>query len=114
VGMTGAHEAVVAQEIGLPYAAVCVVDNVCNGLEAAGEPALSPEAFAAAQASNVALAEAVASAVASALPTFRAGPTAAAPSGHAHAGEWVWVPPTAPWPLPPPSPPFSALSMCPV
>jgi purine nucleoside phosphorylase len=32
VGMTVASECVVAGELGLPYAAVCVVDNLANGL----------------------------------------------------------------------------------
>jgi 5'-methylthioadenosine phosphorylase len=36
VGMTLAAECVVACELGLPYAAVCVVDNMANGIE--GEP----------------------------------------------------------------------------
>jgi 5'-methylthioadenosine phosphorylase len=34
VGMTMASECIVAAELGLPYAAVCVVDNVANGIEA--------------------------------------------------------------------------------
>ena len=34
VGMTVASECVLASEIGLPYAAVCVVDNLANGLDA--------------------------------------------------------------------------------
>jgi 5'-methylthioadenosine phosphorylase len=33
VGMTLAAECVVAGEIGLPYAAVCVVDNMANGID---------------------------------------------------------------------------------
>jgi 5'-methylthioadenosine phosphorylase len=33
VGMTVASECVLASEIGLPYAAVCVVDNLANGLD---------------------------------------------------------------------------------
>lgn len=32
VGMTVASEATLANEIGLPYAAVCSVDNFCNGI----------------------------------------------------------------------------------
>jgi 5'-methylthioadenosine phosphorylase len=39
VGMTLASECIVAGELGLPYAAVCVVDNLANGI--ATEP-LSP------------------------------------------------------------------------
>lgn len=34
VGMTLASECVVAGELGLPYAAVCMVDNLANGIEA--------------------------------------------------------------------------------
>jgi 5'-methylthioadenosine phosphorylase len=34
VGMTLASECIVAGELGLPYAAVCVVDNLANGIEA--------------------------------------------------------------------------------
>ncbi|HEX2161477.1 MAG TPA: MTAP family purine nucleoside phosphorylase [Thermoleophilaceae bacterium] len=34
VGMTLAAECVVAAEIGLPYAAVCIVDNMANGIGA--------------------------------------------------------------------------------
>ncbi len=32
VGMTMAAEAIIAQELGLPYAALCSVDNYCNGV----------------------------------------------------------------------------------
>jgi 5'-methylthioadenosine phosphorylase len=39
IGMTMASECVVAGELGLPYAAVCMVDNLANGI--AAEP-LSP------------------------------------------------------------------------
>ena len=42
VGMTVASECVVAGELGLDYAALCVVDNLANGL---GEAALSAEAM---------------------------------------------------------------------
>ena len=44
VGMTLASECIVAGELGLPYAAVCVVDNLANGL--AAQP-LTPEELAA-------------------------------------------------------------------
>ena len=37
IGMTVASECVIATEMELPYAAVCVVDNMANGLAAAGE-----------------------------------------------------------------------------
>jgi len=32
VGMTAASECIVAQELGVPYAVVCVVDNLANGV----------------------------------------------------------------------------------
>jgi 5'-methylthioadenosine phosphorylase len=40
VGMTLASECVVAGELGLPYAAVCIVDNMANGV---AEAPLSPQ-----------------------------------------------------------------------
>jgi 5'-methylthioadenosine phosphorylase len=49
VGMTVASECVVAGELGLAYAAVCMVDNLANGL--AAEP-LSAEEFAAGRDAN--------------------------------------------------------------
>jgi 5'-methylthioadenosine phosphorylase len=50
VGMTIASECVVAGELGLAYAAVCVVDNLANGLDPG---ALSAEAIEAQRALNV-------------------------------------------------------------
>ena len=35
IGMTIASESIIAGELGIPYAAVCVVDNLANGLAAA-------------------------------------------------------------------------------
>jgi purine nucleoside phosphorylase len=32
VGMTMAHEATLCQEVGLPYASICSVDNYCHGI----------------------------------------------------------------------------------
>lgn len=49
VGMTIASECVLAGELGLPYAAICVVDNLANGI--AAEP-LSVEEFEAGKAAN--------------------------------------------------------------
>lgn len=49
VGMTVASECVLASEIGLPYAAVCVVDNLANGLD---EHPLTIEEFRAGVAGN--------------------------------------------------------------
>jgi 5'-methylthioinosine phosphorylase len=40
VGMTIASECVAATDLGLPYAAVCVVENLANGV---GERELTPE-----------------------------------------------------------------------
>jgi 5'-methylthioadenosine phosphorylase len=40
VGMTMASECIIAGELGLPYAALCVVDNMANGI---GGAPLSPE-----------------------------------------------------------------------
>jgi 5'-methylthioadenosine phosphorylase len=42
VGMTIASECVIAGELGLPYAAICVVDNLANGI---GERILSVAAL---------------------------------------------------------------------
>lgn len=49
VGMTMASEATLANELGLPYAAVCSVDNYCNGIV---ERPLTFEAIRATQARN--------------------------------------------------------------
>ncbi len=49
VGMTVASECVVANEIGLEYAALCVVDNVANGV---GGATLTREEFEAGKAAN--------------------------------------------------------------
>jgi len=40
VGMTMASECIVAGELGLPYAGICMVDNLANGI---GERPLSPQ-----------------------------------------------------------------------
>jgi len=49
VGMTIASECVVAAELGLPYAAICVVDNLANGV---GERELTIEEFEAGRQTN--------------------------------------------------------------
>ena len=49
VGMTVGSECIVANELGLDYAAICVVDNVANGL---GGARLSNEEFEAGKAAN--------------------------------------------------------------
>jgi 5'-methylthioadenosine phosphorylase len=53
VGMTIAAECILSKEIGLAYAAVCVVDNLANGLDA--EPLTTEEFHAAVAANRVAL-----------------------------------------------------------
>jgi 5'-methylthioadenosine phosphorylase len=52
VGMTIASECVIACELGLAYAAICVVDNLANGIAAAG---LSVAALQAQRATNATL-----------------------------------------------------------
>jgi 5'-methylthioadenosine phosphorylase len=49
VGMTMASESIVAHELGLPYACVCVVDNLANGV---GERPLTVEEFEAGKRAN--------------------------------------------------------------
>jgi 5'-methylthioadenosine phosphorylase len=49
IGMTMASECILAGELGLAYAAVCVVDNLANGI---GETALSVEEFERGKAAN--------------------------------------------------------------
>jgi 5'-methylthioadenosine phosphorylase len=50
VGMTMASECIVAGELGLPYAAICVVDNMANGV---GTEPLSPAELERDRAANV-------------------------------------------------------------
>lgn len=64
VGMTVGSECVVANELGLAYAAVCVVDNLANGL---GNALLTPAEFAAGKAANAARLHRALDAVAGAL-----------------------------------------------
>jgi 5'-methylthioadenosine phosphorylase len=52
IGMTIASEAIIAGELGIPYAAVCVVDNLANGL---GPARLSVAALERDRAANAAL-----------------------------------------------------------
>ena len=49
VGMTVGAECVAANELGLVYAAVCVIDNLANGLDA---EQLTPEQFEAGKQAN--------------------------------------------------------------
>ena len=49
VGMTIASECIVAGELGLAYAAICVIDNLANGVR---EEVLTPEQFEAGKAAN--------------------------------------------------------------
>jgi 5'-methylthioadenosine phosphorylase len=68
VGMTMASECVAANQLGLAYAAVCVVDNLANGV--APEP-LTADQYAAGVAANR---ERLGAALASLLPALRAEP----------------------------------------
>jgi purine nucleoside phosphorylase len=49
IGMTIASESVIAGELGLPYAAICIVDNLANGV---GERELTVDEFQAGRARN--------------------------------------------------------------
>jgi 5'-methylthioadenosine phosphorylase len=49
VGMTVASECILTSEVGLPYAAICVVDNLANGL---GDAPLTLDEFRAGVAAN--------------------------------------------------------------
>ncbi len=51
IGMTAASECILAGEVGIPYATVCVVDNLANGL---GDEALTLEEFERGKAEGVA------------------------------------------------------------
>ena len=64
VGMTIASECVAAGELGLAYAAICVVDNLANGV---GERELTIEEFEAGRAANRARLAAVLDAILPAL-----------------------------------------------
>jgi 5'-methylthioinosine phosphorylase len=64
IGMTVASECIIAGELGIPYAAVCVVDNLANGI--ADRP-LSVEEFEAGKAENRARLTAAIDAVAAEL-----------------------------------------------
>jgi len=64
VGMTIASECVAAGELGLAYAAICVVDNLANGV---GEGELTIEEFEAGRAANRARLAAVLDAILPAL-----------------------------------------------
>jgi 5'-methylthioadenosine phosphorylase len=65
VGMTMASECVAACQLGLAYAAVCVVDNLANGI---GPRALTPEEYEAGVAANR---ERLGAALAALLPGLR-------------------------------------------
>jgi len=67
IGMTIGSECVIATELGLPYAAICVVDNLANGV---GERDLTVEEFEAGRARNR---EGLAAALAAILPELAGG-----------------------------------------
>jgi 5'-methylthioadenosine phosphorylase len=64
IGMTIASECVIAGELGLPYAAVCIVDNLANGV---GERELTVEEFEVGRARNR---ERLGAAVSAIVPAF--------------------------------------------
>jgi len=66
VGMTMASESVTASQLGLAYAAVCVVDNLANGI---ADAPLTPEEYEAGHAANR---ERLATALAALLPSLTA------------------------------------------
>ncbi len=68
IGMTVASECVIAGELGIPYAAVCVVDNLANGV---GSAPLTAAEFEAGKERNRARAVAAVLAVATALASAR-------------------------------------------
>jgi purine nucleoside phosphorylase len=67
IGMTIASECVIAGELGLPYATICIVDNLANGV---GERELTVEEFRAGRARNR---EHLAAAVAAIVPALSGG-----------------------------------------
>jgi 5'-methylthioadenosine phosphorylase len=67
IGMTIASECVIAGELGLPYAAICIVDNLANGV---GERELTVEEFQAGRARNR---ERLGSAIAAFVPELTGG-----------------------------------------
>jgi 5'-methylthioinosine phosphorylase len=67
IGMTIASECVIAGELGLRHAAICIVDNLANGV---GEEELTVEEFQAGRAQNR---ERLAAAVAAILPELQGG-----------------------------------------
>lgn len=85
VGMTAAHECVACNEVGIPFAGLCMVDNYANGV---GAEALTLDAFHAAQAANLRTVEKCVTALLAHLPDalVAALPAAAAAAGDA-AGE---------------------------
>jgi 5'-methylthioinosine phosphorylase len=69
IGMTIASECVIAGDLGLRYAAVCIVDNLANGV---GESELTVEEFEAGRAVNR---ERLSAAVAAIVPALSEGPS---------------------------------------
>src|SRR4051812_46471295 len=67
IGMTIASECVIAGELGLPYAAICIVDNLANGV---GERELTVDEFQAGRARNR---DRLSAAVAAVLPELGRG-----------------------------------------
>ena len=69
IGMTIASECVIASELGLPYAAICIVDNLANGV---GERQLTVDEFEAGRERNR---RQLAAAVSAVVPALTGGAT---------------------------------------
>ena len=67
VGMTCAHEATLAKEVGIPYAVVSMVDNMANGVS---NTSVSLEEFRASVKQNLAVVESIARAVVASKSSF--------------------------------------------
>ena len=94
VGMTIASECIAACEVGLSYAAICVVDNLANGV---GERELTMEQLLAGRAANreavAGALERLAPALASAWPSQARGSMARSLAcGSREAPSWRWAP----------------------
>jgi len=98
VGMTAGHEAVLCKELGLPYAAVCMIDNWANGLDTVG---LTTDEFHAGVAKNLRTMELVLAGVVSSfkpLAETLAAAAAGADAGKTHVDSLIfarWVVPVA-------------------
>ena len=74
VGMTVAAECILAKEAGLAYAAICVIDNLANGLAPSGEPLTVDEFNAGKEATRAETGATLTAVVASLTPTDTSRP----------------------------------------